>query len=366
MTQYASYDPFSVCFNILKMKYADYDESLTSKNLLNQYDKINVFINLETVFKNISMIQDLEKKIVIQRDFDVLMVSNILNLVAHYKRFFVNNTFDTRVYIYNTDLDSDEFNQYKYNEDFRSYYLTKYNANPKFVLLSERLKNSILPDVRTYCEFIPGVYYVSAKNIEGSLVPYIIGMSDKSRKNIIIGGELYDTQYSIIPNFINHYIHKSFNVNTVNSDLLGYIKDISKKDNEDLISLLNTYNSYSTYCALMSVLGDKARSIDSISGYGVSTLQKCIDVGKMQNIIQDGTTSPELIGNIFHDGEIKKDFVNNYYCSSILNMYDELTEAEKKFILNQITIDRDDKNSFASLNRTKFYNHNLILEGLLI
>ena len=49
-------DPFSVCFNILKMRYKDYDESITSKNFLYPTDKINLFINLESVFKNISMI----------------------------------------------------------------------------------------------------------------------------------------------------------------------------------------------------------------------------------------------------------------------------------------------------------------------
>ena len=361
------YDPFQVCFNILKMKYADYDESLSSKNLLNKYDKINVFINLETVFKNLSLIQDLERKIVMQRDFDIIITANILNLVAHYKRFFVNNTFDTKVYIYNTDFASDNFNQYKYNEDFRSYYLTKFNANPKFTLLTEKLRKYILPDVKTYCEFIPNVYYVNATNIEGSLVPFIIGNSLSDRKNIIIGGELYDTQYSILPNFINYYIHRGFNVNAIYSDLNGYIKDISKEnDKEELDDFNNTFDTYQMYCTLMSVLGDKHRSIDGITGCGIKTLKKLLKEGKMENIIQESTNTPELIGNIFHDGEIKKEFINNFYCSSILNMYDELTEADKNYILNQITIDRNDTNSFSNLNNTKFYNHKLLLEGLLI
>ena len=78
MNDYNSYDPFSVCFNIMKLKYKDYDESLSSKNFLNPNDKINVFINLETVFKHISMIMDLEKKVIVQTDFDELIISNIL------------------------------------------------------------------------------------------------------------------------------------------------------------------------------------------------------------------------------------------------------------------------------------------------
>lgn len=367
MGAYNPYDQFGICFNMLKMKYADYDESLTSKDLLQKYDKLNVFINLETPFKYISTIKDLEKKVVMQRDFDILMISHILNLVAHYKRFFVNNTFDTKVYIYNTDFNSYEFTQFKYNEDFRSYYLTKFNDNPKFALFTERLKNNILPAVKTYCEFIPNVYYVSAKNIEGSLVPYIIANNDKTRKNVIIGGEFYDTQYAVLPNFINHYFHRSIGANSIYSDISGFLHGMTKNVSDCNYDELNdTYKSYTNYCMLLSVVGDKQRSIDGIYGCGVMTLQKYLEAGKQQHIIQDETTNPELLGDIFHDGEIKKEFISNYYCSSILNMYDELTEAEKDCILNQILIDRDDKNSFARLNQTKFYGHELILEGLLI
>ena len=61
-----THDPFSVCFNSLKLRYKDYDESISSKNFLNPTDKINVFINLETVYKSLSTILDLEKKILLQ------------------------------------------------------------------------------------------------------------------------------------------------------------------------------------------------------------------------------------------------------------------------------------------------------------
>lgn len=360
-----AYEPFSVCFNILKLKYKDYDESITSKNFLYPNDKINVFINLETVFKHLSMIQDLEKKVIMQRDIDTLLISNTLNLIAHYKRFFVNNGLDTRIYIYHTDFKSEEFNQFKYNEDFRSYYLVKFNSNPKFVLLTDHLVGQVLPDVKTYCEFIPNVYYISAKNIEGSLVPYIIAKDDPTRKNLILGGELYDTQYTFLPNFLNHYIHRSFNVNTICSDSMDYLKDITKKEESEISDLKNLFCKSNFYTSLISVLGDKARSIESLTGIGVRTLQKYIETGLAQNIIHTDTMNPEIIGDIFHDGEIKDEFINNFYCSSILSMYQELSEYEKNSILSQ-RVDRFDNNTLQLLNTTKFYNHPLILEGLLI
>lgn len=360
-----SFDPFSVCFNILKMRYKDYDESITSQNFLSPSDKVNVFINLETVFKHLSMIPDLEKKLILQRDFHEILVSNILNLIAHYKRFFVNNRLDTKVYIYNTDLLSDEFNQYKYNEDFRTYYLVKYNSNPKFLVLTDALKGDILPDVKLYCEFIPNVYYISAHNIEGSLVPYIIAKQTPERKNLIIGGELYDTQYSLLPNFLNHYIRKTFGVNTVECTVPGYIKDITKKDEDDVKKISEIFHSYSTYCSLISVLGDRIRSIDGITGVGPITLCKELNRGIEQHVITEDSINPVMIGDILHDNDLKKEFINNFYCSSILAMYDELTASQKLSVTSQI-VDRIDINSIQLLNKTKFVNHPLLLEGLLI
>jgi hypothetical protein len=365
MNESIAYDPFTACFTALKIKYKDYDESLTSKKFLNPHDKVNVFINLESVFKNLSMIMDLEKKIVVQRDVDEILISNIINLAAHYKRFFVDNGLDTKVYLYNTDFKSEEFNQTKYNEDYRSYYLVKFNDNPKFVLLTEHLKEKVLPDVRTYCEFIPNVYYVSAKNIEGSLIPYIISKVEPDRKNLIIGGDLYDTQYSFIDNFVNHYIHRNYAANIICSELGGYLKDITKKENDEIDIFKPVFNHYSTYCSLMSVLGDRIRSIDGISGYGVMKLYKLIEEGILQNVIQDSTTNPLMLGEIFHDEDIKEDFVNNYYCSSILPMYQELTDGEITSILTQ-RVDRIDVNTLRMINNTKFYNHPFLLEGLLI
>lgn len=356
-------DPFEVCFSMLKMRYKDYDESLTQKDFLVPTDKINVFINLESLFKNISMVMDLERKIVMQRDFSILMTSYIINLAAHYYRFFRNNNLDTRVYLYNTDFSSDEFNQFKYNDEYRTYYLVKYNTNPKFALLTEHLKDSILPQVKVITDFIPNIYYISALNIEGSLVPYIISQNDITRKNLIIGNDIYDTQYSFLPNFVNHYIHRGKGVSKVCSSPDEYVEDIFKTT-ENVSNISSLLKGYSTYCSLISVMGDKLRSVEKIIGCGPKTFIKYIQDGLTNQTLTEATNNPEIIGDIFHDDDIKKDFVNNYYCTSVLPMYEELTEAEKDSVISQ-KIDRSDINSLQTLNSTKFYDYPLLLEALL-
>ena len=361
-TKFNDYDPFSVCFNSLRMKYQYYDESLTSSNFLNPNDKVNVFINLESVFKHLSMLQDLEKKIVVQKDFDEIIISNIINLAGFYKRFFVSNGLNTKVYLFNTDFDSVDFIQKKYNEDYRSYYLTKFNTNPKFVLFTEKLKKSILPDVRTICEFIPDVYYLSSNNIEGSLIPYIIG-NNSNRKNLLITGELYDTQYTFIENFNNHYIRRRFSEQIIASNIDDYLSFISKEEKNEIKGVDYLYNSHSLYCTLLSILGDKSRSIDGVCGYAFKTLSKLIYNGLNTNIIRQDTTSPDIIGTIFDDEDDKTDFINSYYCTNIISSFNELTNADITSVNNQIC-DRIDISSIKSLNSDRFYYHQLYLEGL--
>lgn len=358
-------DPFSVWFNVMKIRYTDYDEALTNTNFLQPTDKINVFINLETVFKYLSMINDLEKKLILQKKFDIILVSNIINLAAHYKRFFVNNGLDTRVYLYHTDLESTNFPQRKYNDEFRLYYLLKYNDNPKFVYLTDALKSSILKEVKTICEFIPRVYYLSGLNIEGSQIPYIVGQDDTSRKNIIISGEFYDTQYSLIPNYFISYLHSTVGYRTVCNNIRECLKEVTKKENDELNSFCKTYENYGMYCSLLSVLGDRLRSIDGINGVGPKILEKYIYQGIARNEIQLSTTNPGMIGNIFHDEDIKNEFTDNYYCSSIIAGYEELSMSHKLSVLNQRK-DRLDIDSLKKLNATRFYSYPLILEALTL
>lgn len=366
MPGYEKSNPFSVCFNMLKMRYAEYDESISRKQFLHEHDKINVFINIESVFKYLSMIPDLEKKLILQRDFETILISDMLNLAGHYKRFFVNNGFDTRIYLYHTDLNSSEFSEFKYNEDYRTYYLVKYNNNPKFVYLTDSLKTNILPKVKTCCEFIPRVYYINATNIEGSLIPYTIAMEDSSRKNLLINSDFYETQYSFIPGFINHYFHRGPGYCRICSSLEEYIEIILKKDKKECQSLISLLNTYPLYCTLLSILGDKTRTIDGSQGIGPKTLEKMILESIDKKEITKDNINPNSISNIFGSStEDKEEFVNNFYCTSVINGYQDLTESEKLSIFNQRK-DRYDITSMQQLNATTFYNHPLILESLML
>lgn len=361
---FSNHEPFSPCFGMLKMRYSEYDESLSQLGFLSPYDKINVFINMEGAFKHVSMIHEVNRRVIMYNDLPEIVISAILNLAAHYKRFFVGYGLDTRIYMYQTSFDSTEFPQFKYNDAYRSYYLTKFNDNPRFAGFTDIMKFDVFPDLKTYCDFIPGVYYIDAKDIEGSVVPYVIAQADATRKNLVISGEFFDTQYGELNNFIAHYIHRYYKINAIGCSPAGYLHIVTKKEGADLDYLLNVYGKRNFYIGLLAVLGDRPRSIDGMTGVGPRYFADYVKEGLFKQVITENVTSPEMIADVFTNGEDRQTFIQNYYCSDVVQIYNDLTDAQKKSILNQIR-DRSDNNALYEANHTRFSTHPIVLEGLL-
>ena len=352
---------FSVCFNIMKIKYQLYNSSFDDLGIINPTDSVNVFINMESVLNYLSNIRDLDKKIMTEDEFPAIITSDILNLAAHYKRFFRSNNLETRVFLYMTDPTSNSLREQKINEDYRSYYLTKFNANPRYQTLTEKLVNEILPEATTICEFIPNVYFIQTKNVDASVVPLVISKLYPTSKNVIVTGDIFDTQYTFYPQFVVHYIRKSPLYSSTSWTLKGYLKEIFKKE-PDQETEVNLLSNLSMYLTMLSVVGDKIRSIDPIKRVGVISVIKYLRNGIEDKIINYDTESIELLKRCFPD-DMQEELENNFYQFSIKDKEINLSESECFDIKNQI-VDRFDNNSLLKLNATKFYHHQLMLTEL--
>ena len=359
-------NPFSICFNMLKLRYSQYDESISSLNRLKQDDKVNVFLNIETILNYLSTIKDLEQKLILVPTFREDMIADLINVAAHYKEFFKNNGLDTKVFLYMTDLTSDieSFNESTYNMDYRCYYLNKYNGNPKFVSLTEAFTNIILPKAKIICDFIPDVYLIQGKNIEGSLIPYIVSEYYPDRKNFIVSGDIYETQYEFLPNFTHHLFKRHFTSSSLSYTIEQYLKVICRRDTvakEDV----SVFSHYGFYTLLLSSLGEKYRSIDSVNGIGLKTLEKMILKELNTCTLTEDTDNIELLGKMF-DGFTKECIEENYQAMSLKHSIKSLLDGQKKLILNQIE-DRIDLNSLMKINNELFHDkeHELRIESLL-
>jgi hypothetical protein len=355
--------PFSGSFTALKLRYKDYDQSICEHtDFIHMDDKVNVFINFESVLNRLSLLQDIENKLLLERDFKIILEAEAVNLCAHYKRFFRQAGLPTRVFLYYTDLNSTEFSASKYNDEYRSFYLNKYTMNPKFQLLGGSLLKTIIPDIKKILEFIPDVHFISAHNIEGSLVPLIVAESDKTFKNFIITADMYDTQYQSFDNmFCTHIIKRMMNTTTVLDNLHKTIEYLFKDSEKNICNseiLLNPVY----YTLVISTAGSKTRSIDPLKGIGYKTFLKYLASAIQNREITDTTQALESVVKTLPIDEPEQT-VQNFKCMSLQEQFNDLTDDMKFSILNQI-VNRFDYNSLMELNASRYVNYPLMLQEL--
>lgn len=356
------FDSFSVCFNMMKMKYQSYDKDIDNAGFLSPTDKVNVFINFETVLKYLSQIKDVDRKMVLERELPVILSSGSLNLMAHYKRFFVQNGLTTRVFLYYTDLKSDSYQLQSINEDYRSYYEQKYLHNPKFSMIGDLMSDTVIPEIQTIAQFINGVYFIKASNFDGSLVPLIIANNDKEYKNLIISGDYYDTQYQFFSDrFLMHFMKRSSSGSDISYDINRSAK-ILFFDKPDDIDLSIITGNLSFYNILLAAKGSKHRCIDGIKGIGPKTIYKYIMSAISNGSIAEDTSSMDLIIDTFPE-DIQEDMRINAYCTNIVDQYKKLT-SEDLFSIEKQLVDRFDNNSLLRLNSDRYYHHQLMLQEL--
>lgn len=353
-------NPFSISFNMMKIKYKQYDDILTALNFLSPDDKVTCFINLETPFKYLSTIRDLEKKLISFHHHKISMTADIINLAAHYREFFRNNGLDTKIVLYSTDFDSSigEFNESKFNEDYRSYYLTKYNTNPNIIMLTDALKEEVLPKAKAILDFVPDVYIASGLNIDSSMIPYIVSEVFPDRKNIIITGDICDTQYSYMDRFICNFMNRSISTGlTVSSNPDMYNAVINKSK---VVEHEGWLSNSSMYTLLLSSIGDKNRSISTVYGLGPKTMKNIVSNSDISNM---DVTSIDIIKNIFKE-DIQDEITNIFKSIDLKSRVNMLSYDEKLSIKNQL-VDRSDLNELKKLNNSIFKDYQIRIESLL-
>ena len=356
-------NPYSVCFSSLKIRYTDYDRSIDDINFLHQTDEVNVFLSTESILNNLSSLKDIDSNLLLERFSTFILESEIINLCAHYRRFFRDNHLKTRVFFYGSSLTSEKYNNSKYIEDYRSYYRNKYMRNPKYQQLGHMCVETIFPRVKQICEFIEGVHFIETSEIDGSLIPYIIYKMNPERKNFIISTEKYDSQYFLFPeNFDVHYIRRGSGGTKVITKFESYISERFPNLVEDGEVDTNLLKNPSFYSIMLSALGDKHRSIESIKGIGEKGILKALTDGVKNGVINQDTTSPELLVNVLPE-EVREYALANYKAIDIRRQYEDAEKNQIFNIENQIT-DRFDHNSLKQLNLEDYSDYPLMVVEL--
>lgn len=348
-------------FNSYKIKYDLLNLFFKPIQTTHPIRSLNIFVDIDDLFHMLHMP-------LINHEFQICganaskqLISNIFNLLGHYRNWAIKNRLNVKVYgIYTTTLRS--FKNAIYVTDYRKKFKDSNDPqNASYYFINEAIRASapLLPLISNY---IPGVYLIDSKYLEPSAVPYFISQDYcDANWNILISRDSYNLQYCykdrwslISPKGENSRLIKK-------TDLWNYlnIKENIYKDPVDL-----KYN-HNLYIFSKAVVGDKYRSIPRLRKIGWITLFKYLDeIIEKYGESSYTTMQIQLLELIKGEKKITDiDINNNLSVISVENQIETMSEIDRSSILTQIK-DIPDYENLKHLNTTQFMKFPLNLQFL--
>lgn len=323
-------------------------------------DKVNVFINLESVLNNLTLQRNLQTLINFNKQKVVIeLESAIINLMAHYRSYFRKEKCDVTMYFYFTSLEFNNQQMIVYNKFYRSYYKNRYVKNPQFRSMGEILNKIIISEIKLILLYVPKCYFIETKSFDGSIIPEIISKFSND-KNVIISGDIFDTLYMLDPNFLVFYIKRKYSNLIVTNSIPETVQSIIRDENPWDLSI---FNSEMYFRLLLSIKGSKIRNIKSAKGFGYNKFLTLLKNGMSTGLILKDFTSIDSIIEIFPK-EYREDIKNAFQCTSIETQYSLLSDIDIEEIKSQI-IDKTDMESLNALNNRRFLDNPIQLNSLI-
>lgn len=295
------------------------------------------------------------------KDAPKQLVSNIINLIAHYRYWAVKNNFDVKVFaIFTSTIRSFKNNIFipQYREHFKRINEISH-ASCYFINNAIQIALPILPILSKY---IPDVYIIDSKYLEPSMIPLFIAEELSTMDwNILVSRDPYDLQYAY-RNKWSLLTPKGENSKVINQyGLWNYINYKEKvfKEDKDL------HYPYELFIISKATVGDKYRSIPRLKKIGWKTLfnylDKIMEENESDNII---TLKTKLIEKIKGKSNLTNEEINDNLNSVNIELQKEvLLELDKTLISSQI-IDIPDYNNLQEMNRVQFMKYPLNLKFL--
>lgn len=320
-----------VMFNMHKIKYTDMDKLLGAP----VKSEHQIFINLETVLRKLisSNVEDYIKttdKNLRIREF----ISNLLNLVAHYRKYFTNKGVKSTVYVYISSPDA-KFANASVIEDYRKNTSHIYDTKTVF----GKFLRDLLEPIQLFFNYIEGVYFLHTSVIEPSLIPKI--MAKPNTRKILITTDRYEYQY----------VNENFTILRPKAKGMSYVltehNAIQRMKLEDGVG--NDKEISASFIPLvLAFTGDMRRTIPKFTGIGLGKITTLLHDGVEKGLLTDKTTNVSLLEDMI-DESIKEQVKKNFMVVDLNTQYNMVAESTK-IILNEFIVDRYDEVSLKKLN----------------
>ena len=341
-------------FNMHKIKFDVLDKwGLVDKKT----SRVNVYINLENVFKFIitprinNFIQaasSMEGYESYMKKVSLSLVSNIINLGQHYRLWLAKQNIDSRIILYWNYPCPGEYINSKYIQTYRSTHQDRYCSNMESSHILECLTNAY-KFLNVCIHYINEVYLIDAGRVESSLVPLIVSRyvyDNTTVKNLLVTTSKYEYSYTdygftiISPSVKkkNPYIVNNRNVVEVLKGKTGVTTTLSS--NSNFIEFIN------------AAMGCSDRNIAKMSGIGMSSILKMINVAIQKGLITENTKDIDMLSGII-GADFKDLFIRNYHCTNLELQIRDIEPIDIHRIKSQI-VDKYDEATLNAMNEKYF------------
>lgn len=257
------------------VSYEKLDQLLSgiTDDMLIKENKINVFIDLTSVYNHVYKDEYIEDIKLSMDENKNVFVENLINLIAHYRQYIYTrkNSYSDFYILYSNG--TSEYHLEIDDKYKREYYDFTLNDNSEFSESVKYFRNNI-DAFKTMNKYIPNVFTEINTNTDELLLPYLIIKQNnlENKVNMIISHrDLYSNYVSYFP---NTYIlnQKSIKNKFINKD--NVMQHAFKGVDKFVSNIGNNINNYMQ--VFNSILGNERFGILGIKGLGVKKLVNAV------------------------------------------------------------------------------------------
>lgn len=344
-------------FNAYKIRYEILNEKFLPARASQTMRRINVYINLDDLYHRIHRPYTEQEFQTTGQNASRQIVSNLLNLIAHYKNWAAKEHMQCIVFLLYTT--STVFKNAVRVPGYRRYFnQINSSINMDFYHINSAITGgySIL---QVMTKYVHNAYAIDTSYLEPSMVPMFLSREYPADFNLLVSRDEYDFQYVMFNNWAI-VVPKGEESSLVTK---GNLWETVRERNAIKESF---YFHPELFVWAKTILGDKYRSIPKLTRTGWKTV-----IRYLQNVSNQDMTEDMLeiqLNELMHFIEKKKiedtDFNNNLYCTSVKEQADAMLDSDRAIITHQI-VDMEDTRALQEVNQTIFREFPIELSKLL-
>ena len=344
-------------FNMHKVKFSKMEVLFKDVDVQSVIKKVNIFINIEAIFDHFHNPYMEEQITVLDdegiKDLYANIISNTINLAAHYRLFFTKNKIASNIVFYvNEPNEYVKQNNCTHISKYRKKYNKDYTDNVKYELINGVMKQCYQTIARI-CEYIDGVYFIRSDRVESSLIPLLMTTEKMldGHLDLMISKDIYDLQYVNNKFMIIYPLKDESKILTEQNVFEVFREKEELTVDYDLPSYLLSF--------ILSVIGNKRRGIEKMRGMGLNSIYKALSkLFKSMDIGADEYVSFEQLALAIKEDPQnpsgnREHIVSNYMCTDLDRQLAMVSSPQKTNIEKQI-IDRYNEQTLMDLNERYF------------